>query len=493
MSAPVQPRARRAGAARRPRWLERGRFRTVTPHSDDASLDHTLAEFAELTGRVGIEVADISGNVDALSTVVREQAQLSVQLSAAAEEIAAGNHQVEAAVKQAHAATKVAHEEATGSRDTVEGSLAQLGEFVDWVGQISDQFAVVAGALAGITSAAGQIDRIAQQTHILALNARIEAARSGAAGAGFQVIADSVRGLADETISAARDIDTTVRPLAGQIGELTQRGQQATQQAETMRESTRSISAMIDAVTGALASADEQVAEITDAAAAIRAEVDGFLSSLSSLAGGLEQSSGELNSARERAANLLSLSERLVSTSARTGVRTSDTPLIDAAIEGAALVAEAFTAALDAGEISVEDLFDEGYRVVEGSNPVQHLTRFTAFTDRVLPAIQEPFADRDPRIAFAISTDRNGYIPTHMLRVSKPQGPDPVWNAANCRNRRMFNDRTGLLCGRNTEPFVLQTYRRDMGGGRFVMMKDVSAPIWVRGRHWGGFRIGYTA
>jgi methyl-accepting chemotaxis protein len=162
-------------------------------------------------------------------------------------------------------------------------------------------------------------------------------------------------------------------------------------------------------------------------------------------------------------------------------------------LEGAALVASALAAALDNGEIRVADLFDENYRLVEGSNPAQHLTRFTAFTDRVLPPIQEPFADRDPRIAFAISTDRNGYIPTHMLRVSKPQGADPVWNAANCRNRRIFNDRTGLLCGQNTEPFVLQTYRRDMGGGRFVMMKDVSAPIWVRGRHWGGFRIGYTA
>jgi methyl-accepting chemotaxis protein len=32
-----------------------------------------------------------------------------------------------------------------------------------------------------------------------------------------------------------------------------------------------------------------------------------------------------------------------------------------------------------------------------------------------------------------------------------------------------------------------------MGGGNFVMMKDASAPIWVNGRHWGGFRIGYTA
>jgi methyl-accepting chemotaxis protein len=491
MSARVEATPGRARPRRRARWLERGP--SVRPHAADEALDHTLGEFAELSGRVGIEVADISGNVDALSAVVREQAQLSVQLSAAAEEIAAGNHQVEAAVTQAHAATKVAHEEANGSRETVAVSLAQLSEFVDWVGQISDQFGDVAQALAGITSAAGQIDRIAQQTHILALNARIEAARSGAAGRGFQVIADSVRDLADETITAAKDIDSTVRPLTGQIGELTQRGWQAKVQAETVRASTQSISGMIDAVTGALASADQQVAEIKDAAAAIRAEVDGFLSSLTSLAGGLEQSSGELNSARERSANLLSLSEKLVSTSARTGVRTSDSPLIEAALEGAALVASAFAAALDHGEISVADLFDENYRLVEGSNPAQHLTRFTAFTDRVLPPIQEPFADRDPRIAFAISTDRNGYIPTHMLRVSKPQGADPVWNAANCRNRRIFNDRTGLLCGQNTEPFVLQTYRRDMGGGRFVMMKDVSAPIWVRGRHWGGFRIGYTA
>jgi len=39
----------------------------------------------------------------------------------------------------------------------------------------------------------------------------------------------------------------------------------------------------------------------------------------------------------------------------------------------------------------------------------------------------------------------------------------------------------------------VQTYRRKMSAGTFVMMKDVSAPILVRGRHWGGFRIGYMA
>jgi methyl-accepting chemotaxis protein len=32
-----------------------------------------------------------------------------------------------------------------------------------------------------------------------------------------------------------------------------------------------------------------------------------------------------------------------------------------------------------------------------------------------------------------------------------------------------------------------------MGGGQFALMKDISAPIHVRGRHWGGFRIGVKA
>jgi methyl-accepting chemotaxis protein len=35
--------------------------------------------------------------------------------------------------------------------------------------------------------------------------------------------------------------------------------------------------------------------------------------------------------------------------------------------------------------------------------------------------------------------------------------------------------------------FLLQTYRRDTG----ELMHDISAPIYVKGRHWGGFRIGY--
>ncbi len=85
-------------------------------------------------------------------------------------------------------------------------------------------------------------------------------------------------------------------------------------------------------------------------------------------------------------------------------------------------------------------------------------------------------------------------MPTHNRKFSQPQRPGDVdWNTANCRNRRIFNDRVGLAAGRNTEPFLLQTYRRDMGGGQFVMMKDISAPITVNGRHWGGLRLAIRA
>ena len=169
----------------------------------------------------------------------------------------------------------------------------------------------------------------------------------------------------------------------------------------------------------------------------------------------------------------------------------ADTLFIRAVQDGAARAGRLFEAAIAAGDISEADLFDRDYVPVRGTDPQQHLSRCLEATDRLLPGIQEAMLDIDPRVVFCAAVDENGYLPTHNLKFSHPQGGDPVWNAANCRNRRMFNDRTGLGAGRNTRPFLLQTYRRDMGGGVFVMMKDASAPIYVNGRHWGGLRLAY--
>ena len=122
------------------------------------------------------------------------------------------------------------------------------------------------------------------------------------------------------------------------------------------------------------------------------------------------------------------------------------------------------------------------------------MTRFTQFTDRTLPDLQEEALKLSDRVVFCAAVDENGYLPTHNRKFSQPQRPnDPGWNAANCRNRRIFNDRVGLTAGQSKRPFALHAYRRDMGNGSFVMMKDVSAPIVVMGRHWGGLRLAYRA
>ena len=110
----------------------------------------------------------------------------------------------------------------------------------------------------------------------------------------------------------------------------------------------------------------------------------------------------------------------------------------------------------------------------------------------MLPDIQERTLEFSPKVVFAVAVDRTGYLPTHNRKYSKPQTRDPLWNQANCRNHRMFNvSRTEVAAAHNQNRFLLQTYRRDMGGGNFVLMKDLSAPIWVNGKHWGALRVGY--
>ena len=128
----------------------------------------------------------------------------------------------------------------------------------------------------------------------------------------------------------------------------------------------------------------------------------------------------------------------------------------------------------------------------KGARCAWFATRFVALTDELFPPVQEELLAFDSKVVFCAAVDRNGYLPTHNLKFSQPQRADPVWNAANARNRRVFNDRTGLAAGRNERRFLLQTYRRDMGGGRRVLMKDLSAPITVQGRHWGGLRLAYS-
>jgi methyl-accepting chemotaxis protein len=347
------------------------------------------------------------------------------------------------------------------------------------VEQVAHDVAAVSGVLGQVFSAAEGISHIAFQTRIVAFNAAVEAKRVGDAGRGFAVVADAVKDLARQVEEASKLIMGTVRDLGKRVetlsGDIRDAG--AGGNRDTIQGAFRALHARIDAV-----------ARCAQGNTTICNEVSGSVESLSRE---LEHTGRSLERAKGRVEELLGLSEKLIELTVDSGLETEDTPYIELAIETAQKVGRLFEQAVEQGEISLADLFDEDYKPILGTNPQQYTTRFLKFTDRVLPPIQEPMLQFSPKVVYCAAVDRNTFLPTHNRKFARPQGKDPVWNAANCRNRRIFTDRTGRAAGRNRRRFLLQSYRRDMGGGQFALMKDLSAPIWVKGQLWGNFRIAY--
>jgi methyl-accepting chemotaxis protein len=173
-------------------------------------------------------------------------------------------------------------------------------------------------------------------------------------------------------------------------------------------------------------------------------------------------------------------------------IQDENTESVTRAMEAGRALTRIFDDAIRSRAISMDDMFDENYVEIAGTNPVQYRTRMLDWADRALPPFQEAFLIKDARMAFAAMIDRNGYLPVHNKIYSHPQRPgDVAWNTANCRNRRIFNDPAGLAAGRNQRAYLIQSYARDMGNGNTIMMREIDVPIRVNGRHWGGFRTAY--
>jgi methyl-accepting chemotaxis protein len=174
-------------------------------------------------------------------------------------------------------------------------------------------------------------------------------------------------------------------------------------------------------------------------------------------------------------------------------IRDENCEAISRCIKAAADTSACIEQVVAEGRLTMEALFDNEYVPIPGTSPQQVTTRYIEALEKTqLQSIFDRVLAMDPRMVFCCGIDRNGYMGVHNTKYSHPQRPeDPKWNIANARNRRIFDDRTGLASARSVRPYLIQSYPRDMGTGAPIMCMEVAAPVRIQGKHWGAFRTAY--
>jgi methyl-accepting chemotaxis protein len=359
------------------------------------------------------------------------------------------------------------------------------------VSRIEGQLGVLTTALSEVASFSDSIELISRQTNLLALNATIEAARAGQLGRGFAVVASEVKELSHKARESTLSIATTVKNLVERVNVLRSESETASRDAGRARTAASKIESIIDRFGGDFTAMRQAISAIAAGCSTNLAVCADVRTALGVLDTSVDETSKNLGICDQRIHKLLDEFQKIVDDIANSDIATDDTPYTDAVRQRAEMVAQVFAQAVDAGQVSMADLFDEEYREVPGSNPKQFVTRGMAFYDRILPDIINPGLALGPNVAFSIAVDRNAWVPAHNPQFSKPQGMDPEWNATNCRNRVMFRIPQLLKAMASEAPLTMQTFRRELGHGRVVMMKLVASPIFVASRKWGHMGIGY--
>jgi methyl-accepting chemotaxis protein len=154
---------------------------------------------------------------------------------------------------------------------------------------------------------------------------------------------------------------------------------------------------------------------------------------------------------------------------------------------GARLIGKVIEEAVDNGVFSVKDAFDTNYVPIPGFDPPKFHTVYDSYLDKAILSMEDEFL-KDESVVYAVAVDINGYLPTHNTRYQQPITGDQQKDLVGNRTKRIFNDPVGIQAAKNTEQAFRQTYNRDTG----ETMWDISTPVYVKGKHWGGFRIGFS-
>jgi methyl-accepting chemotaxis protein len=451
-----------------------------------------VTSVARQLGDIGLEVHQATRNIADVAAESARQVSQFKHLRGSADVMIEANRKIEEATATSCLRAEAGQADLARSHRAITDTLGRVTMLVGTVERIERHLDQIRQSLQEVSNVSGVIETVAKQTSLLALNAKIEAARAGDLGKGFSVVADEVKALSSQTRASALKIRSTINTLSDQISNLIDQSNVATVDAKAAQVGTQSIVVAVDSLKLSLSQLSDLNAAIAAAARNNLDQCSGVNHELDELEQGVVGSSESLRSAEGQFAGLLDKLSRLVHEVAVSDIATDDSPYVAIAREMSAKILAAFRDGIDKHELSVEDLFDENYAEIRNTNPKQFEAKYSGFCRRRVSGILDDYLGLLPHTIYALVVDRNGYLPLHNLEYSKPQGSDAIWNKANCRDRTFHPVQTTIIGMDYRDPVYLITRQRDMGGGHHVMIKIAFAPIWIDGRYWGYASIAYN-
>src|SRR5215218_7116688 len=338
--------------------------------------ENAIRAVARDCGSLSIECSDVAGYVEDVSERIAEHTKMLDGLEDVMTRLLTDQARVSDSTDEARLLSEQAKAKLEAGRDAIDGTIDGFKGLTDLIVQLGERMAGFASAMSQVQTVSSTIETIARKTNMLALNATIEAARAGDAGRSFAVVAAEVKKLAHDTRSATSQIASTIGELTREAGAVTSEIKTGVERSRAAQQGFAQISDTVKEVSEIVGMVDRQTEGIAHSTSMIQTSVDRVKAGLTDFAGDARANGSELMTAQKRLSHLEMLSNTMLDTLANSGAEIDDTPFILKAQEAARMIMAAVERAIEAGEISVEDVFDGDYQIVEGSNPVQYNVRF---------------------------------------------------------------------------------------------------------------------